>query len=808
MQANIKHFFGKRKADSTGSTEAACHKHSLRTDVESQSPSKEDVFLDDYSDASSESESDDEDAYLTGTISAETQSEHPQTTFQRPPGPEDLSNGRTEGPMQPKHASFPATQFGNKRRSFRSAWYDTYSWLEYSTIQDAAFCFSCRMFPVPNKPQTENNFISVGFKQWKKANEKDAGFAQHERSDYHNISFCSWKYFQDHMRKGATIDVALKSTHEKTISGNRHYVKQIARVLCLTARQKIAQRGHRESIDSENRGNFLEILDLLSEQDEVVQKRLRGQQRVKYTSPQVQNDILSVMAQMIRSTISKEVSSSGDYSVMLDESKDISKREQLSVVVRYVYNNSIHEEFLDFERLKELNAPYLKDKLCNVLTACEIKISDCVAQTYDGASVMSGCNKGVQALFRKENAPHAVYIHCYNHRLNLVIVDSVKSVRMAENFFSFLEELYVYMTAHVPYEIFLTKQKELFPGKQTRTLKKLSDTRWACQYVACKVVLDTMKCVIATLSDIAELHTGKRAHDARNLLMNITFPTLVCLVMFTHILRQTKLLSDMLQSPSLDLSAAADEIESVQEDLQEQRCEKVWQSIWQECTDLAKTLEIDVVPPTKRTGRLPRRLADSYVMTTTGHQDQISNEEQYRTSLYYPVMDTLLAELATRFDSANRDLLRSISALDPKSSKFLHCEHLSTMAEQYAVNKEYMDIELRQAKRLIEKKQSDGVKVSSIGEFARFMGTYKEAFPDLCRLLNIALVLPPTSASCERSFSSMRHIKSYLRSTMSDTKLSSLGVIGIHAMRAKELDMEEFVNIFAARHNNRKIQLF
>lgn len=92
--------------------------------------------------------------------------------------------------------------------------------------------------------------------------------------------------------------------------------------------------------------------------------------------------------------------------------------------------------------------------------------------------------------------------------------------------------------------------------------------------------------------------------------------------------------------------------------------------------------------------------------------------------------------------------------------------------------------------------------------FSSFLAPYKEAFPDLYRLLNIALVMPPTSASCERSFSSLRMIKNYLRSTVCDTKLDSLGVIAIHRKRAKKLSLDLFLDRFVGRHNNRKIQLF
>ena len=49
-------------------------------------------------------------------------------------------------------------------------------------------------------------------------------------------------------------------------------------------------------------------------------------------------------------------------------------------------------------------------------------------------SVMSGHCIGVQTRVR-EFAPYAAYIHCYAHVLNLVLVDSVKSVTHASEFF-------------------------------------------------------------------------------------------------------------------------------------------------------------------------------------------------------------------------------------------------------------------------------------------------------------------------------------------------------------------------------------
>ena len=162
---------------------------------------------------------------------------------------------------------------------------------------------------------------------------------QHERSDYHKMVYCAWKDFQTNKKTGATIDVALASARQKLILENRHYIKQIAKVLLLTATQKIGQRGHREQEDSSNRGNFIEILALLSLQDEK-RKRMKGMSCMKYLSPKIQNEILELMAQMVHEEINNEFTHSKQFSVMIDHSKYVSHREQLSTVVRYVYEKS------------------------------------------------------------------------------------------------------------------------------------------------------------------------------------------------------------------------------------------------------------------------------------------------------------------------------------------------------------------------------------------------------------------------------------------------------------------------------------
>ena len=60
---------------------------------------------------------------------------------------------------------------------------------------------------------------------------------------------------------------------------------------------------------------------------------------------------------------------------------------------------------------------------------------------------------------------------------------------------------------------------------------------------------------------------------------------------------------------------------------------------------------------------------------------------------------------------------------------------------------------------------------------------YRELFPQTSRLLQLLLVMPATSATCERSFSSLRHTKTYLRTTMKQDRKNHLMILYIHKER-------------------------
>lgn len=77
-------------------------------------------------------------------------------------------------------------------------------------------------------------------------------------------------------------------------------------------------------------------------------------------------------------------------------------------------------------------------------------------------------------------------------------------------------------------------------------------------------------------------------------------------------------------------------------------------------------------------------------------------------------------------------------------------------------------------------------------------------FPNITVALRIFLTMPVTVASGERSFSKLRLIKNYLRSTMSQERLSNLSIISIESQCVDELNISDIVDQFAVKRSRLK----
>ena len=452
-----------------------------------------------------------------------------------PEVPSDLSQDKMGKPMQLK-ICFPNRSYGSTARSFQASWYNDYSWIEYSQEKNAAFCFCCRFFNVTGIP-ADPAFTQVGFRDWKHVCGRKGSFASHASSHAHKSAMLNWQQFKLNVVRGTTVGARLDQEGRKVINSNRHYVKALTEAILVCAQQGIALRGHGDSMDdsSKNPGNFRVLVKLLSKHDEVVKKRLEeGPQNATFLGHDIQNELVAVMGRKVMEKIQAEVCEAQYYTIIADESKDISKKEQLSTVLRYVYRGRIHERFVGYTHATQLNATALSEYILQVISEMQLDIKGCVSQCYDGASVMSGECAGVSAKILERNTK-AVYIHCCAHRLNLALVDTVKAIPAAEDFFSLLQMLYVFMSTSKAHEIFLEQQKVLQFRQEIR-LKKLSDTRWACRHTSIKAIAATIKAIIASLEIIIDGEDREKAVEANGLLVQVKkFQFLLSLLAFQQL---------------------------------------------------------------------------------------------------------------------------------------------------------------------------------------------------------------------------------------------------------------------------------
>jgi len=227
-----------------------------------------------------------------------------------------LSNGF--GPYQPKNYDFP------KRggRKFRSEWFISFPWLEYSPSKDSAYCFYCRAFP-SNK--SDITFISEGFRQWSKACFKS--FPKHEQSVPHKESITKIAGYNEAKKSGSIIN-KVNTQYNQEVAENREYLKCVLETLLFCARQGIAIRGHRENEESQNKGNFQELLNLRSRDNDIIRRYFTEKEKnFRYVSGEYLNEFLGYMANIVIRDIVDNVLIANIFSIIVDETQDLSRHE-------------------------------------------------------------------------------------------------------------------------------------------------------------------------------------------------------------------------------------------------------------------------------------------------------------------------------------------------------------------------------------------------------------------------------------------------------------------------------------------------
>ena len=235
-----------------------------------------------------------------------------------------------KGPTQP-NVNFPKR--GSGSRGFSKAWYEKYDWIEYSESYDKAYCFYCFLFkPLGSSHRFGSEvFTKTGFSDWKhgyKALPEHIGgvSSDHNKARLHCDDFRN-------QRQSVSSNLARASKESEEL----YKIRLTSSLHCarFLISQGLAFRGHNESLGSINKGNFKEMVDWYKVKDEKVKHAYERGGNSKMISPKIQKDLSKCCAQEVTKVIMGEIGDK-NFSILIDESRDISVKEQMAVMLRYI----------------------------------------------------------------------------------------------------------------------------------------------------------------------------------------------------------------------------------------------------------------------------------------------------------------------------------------------------------------------------------------------------------------------------------------------------------------------------------------
>ena len=174
--------------------------------------------------------------------------------------------------------------------------------------------------------------------------------------------------------------------------------------------------------------------------------------------------------------------------------------------------------------------------------------------------------------------------------------------------------------------------------------------------------------------------------------------------------------------------------------------------------------------------------------------------EYYRRAVFLPYLDTVIGQLDERFEK-HKVVVKSLSCFLPKVAIEVAESHLSDCEGDLIYDKflpgsqTELEFEFKRWREFWL--QNEGSVPETI------IGAYKAckkmgSFPMTQTLLKIFATLPVTTASSERSFSALKIIKSYLRSTMGETRLNGLSTLYIN--KDILLDIDQVIDEFGRQN--------
>ena len=453
--------------------------------------------------------------------------------------------------LQPKKLCTASIQRRDKcrpqasKRNYNKNWEKKFTWLEYSEDHQGVFCKVCKKRGV-SLERTGGAWITKPFNNWKKALEK---MRAHSQSEVH-IQSCAAEADAATALKGGSIVQLIQSVTDQQKMKNRMAIKALLRCTHFLTRRHIAHTT-----------NFEGLVNLIESCGSEYLKAFKESagKNATYTSTDSVVGFVEALGTWVERSLLKQVQQAQFYSIMADECTDITTVEELSIFFRWVNDGVAVEHFLGILPLKKADAVTIHSTLIKFLNEKEIQLGKLVGMGFDGAATFSGKHKGVQSLL-KRNSPHALYVHCHCHLLQLACVQAANNTAGIKHVYTTLTSLWKFFH-YSPKRTERLKEIQHVINLPELKMIKPSDTRWLSHERCVKAVKESYSALVYALNDIYEESHEPEALGLSKVLCKLQ--TIAAVHLLDYVLPQVAKLSKTLQTEKLEITAISGLVESV-----------------------------------------------------------------------------------------------------------------------------------------------------------------------------------------------------------------------------------------------------
>ena len=181
-------------------------------------------------------------------------------------------------------------------------------------------------------------------------------------------------------------------------------------------------------------------------------------------------------------------------------------------------------------------------------------------------------------------------------------------------------------------------------------------------------------------------------------------------------------------------------------------------------------------------------------------------EAYYRQALTVQFLDHLCTQLSTRFDKSSLEEVMNGFNIIPEFLRY-QVENDKDWKTPFLEFVNMYSADVPHSQRLLQAEMDIGRRTGledfpdTIVKTLHLAHDLKATFPAIFTALRILGTIPVTSCQCERSISSLRQLKTFLRSTMEQERLNGLALMLVH--RDITIDLNAVINMFANLHPTR-----